>query len=168
MARHVGLIGKHSWRIGRNGKTNLSIVKFDETSREGVELVFEALDNWDVAILSYTRVLEFFVNASPKIESGDFGYILGYDLDGILKMSLRVISVRAQSLGFEANQDSYIAAHVDSRYSGGPMCDQKGHVKGMTLGCKGQQVVSTWIMNVQILVGVVQLFWMARPTTMAM
>jgi len=113
------------------GMHSCKITRFigDRHIQEIVDVVYISLDV-DVAILKAKDSFRNYLVLSPSSPSGEVGYVFGYDADGVLKMSSGVTSAGL-------TPEAYIACHADHGYSGGPVTDYKGAVKGMVVGSKG-------------------------------
>lgn len=127
------------------GLQTLKITRMDGDRKvDGIADVVYRSRVLDVAILKAKVSFKHFLLRSHSSLSGGVGYVFGYDEDVVLKMSSGVASEGLVS-------EAFIACHADHGYSGGPVTDYNGWVKGMVVGSKGIALHTTRYLTAEAL-----------------
>ena len=112
------------------------------TRRDVMDVVYSDDADLDVPILRGTMKLDYFLLPTKYIYIGNTRYVFGFDTDHLLKMSADIITSTGKQV-FGKVQKAFVACHANDGYSGGPITDYEDHMKGMVVGGRGQNMLST-------------------------
>ena len=99
----------------------------------------------DIAVLKASYICDKFLRAI-HVTMGSTGYVMGFS-----PKSTRVSKGLISITNFP-DVEAYVAAHADKGYSGGPVLDHNGKVRGVVLSGAGEQVLTTRFMPCSFIV----------------
>lgn len=108
----------------------------------------------DIAVLKANYICDKFLRAI-HMTMGSTGYVMGFNPNST-RVSKGITSITAFP-----DVEAYVSAHADEDYSGGPVLDHNGKVRGVVLSGAGQRVLTTRFMPCSFIVD-----WLRRQQVM--